>query len=80
MSKQIHGHEVMEMMVASKKSYTKESLEQDIDKEFGADARFYTCSKENMTAKELISLLESRGKFADAGDGFSVTPDKICDH
>ena len=30
MGESIHGHDVMEMMVASDKSYTKESLKADI--------------------------------------------------
>jgi len=80
MSESIHGHDVMAMMVASGKNYTKESLEVEIIEKFGAEARFHTCSAENMTAKELIELLESRGKFVDAGDGFSTDPDKICNH
>jgi probable metal-binding protein len=80
MSEQVHGHEVMKMMVTSGKSYTKESLAKEIIKKFGAEARFYTCSAENMTADELIGFLEMRGKFVDTGKGFSTDPEKICDH
>ena len=68
MGEPIHGHEVMKMMIASNKSYTKESLEQDVVEHFGVDARFYTCSAENMTAKEIVDFLESRGKFIDKSE------------
>ena len=35
MSKSVHGHEVMEMMITSKESFTKESLESAIGAKFG---------------------------------------------
>ncbi len=80
MSEPIHGHEVMKMMIDSGKKYTKETLELDIIEKFGVDARFYTCSAENMTAKEVVDFLESRQRFIEAKEGFSTNPDKICDH
>ena len=80
MSESIHGHEVMEMMVASGKSYTKASLEHEIIEKFGVDTRFYTCSAENMTAHELVDFLESRNKFIGDGERFSTDSEKICDH
>ncbi len=80
MSESIHGHDVMEMMIAAKQSFTKESLEQAIVEKFGKDARFHTCSADNMIAKELIDFLESRGKFNGSNEGFVTVPDKICDH
>ena len=80
MPEQIHGHEVMKMMIESKKVYTKDSLRTDIVKTFGENTSIYTCSAENMTQDELIALLNSRGKFLDRGDGFNSDLDKICDH
>ena len=80
MSESVHGHEVMEMMISSKKQFTKESLEQAIAEKFGSHARFYTCSAEDMTAKELIDFLDSRGKFNGSDEGFATDPDKICNH
>ena len=80
MSESVHGHEVMKMMVASGKNYTKGSLEHEIIEKFGTDTRFYTCSAENMTAGELVDFLASRNKFIDTGEGFSTSTEKICDH
>ena len=78
MSELIHGHEVLNMILASKKKFTKKSLEEAIHRKFGRDARFYTCSAENMTAKELIEFLDARDKFVFSKDGFTANPDKIC--
>ncbi len=76
----IHGHEVLEMILAAGKSFTKDSLEAAIYQKFGKDARFHTCSAEHMNARELIQFLESRGKFVPEGGGFRTDRDKICGH
>jgi probable metal-binding protein len=78
MSTSIHGHEVLKMMLATGKPYTRETLHADILTTFGSDARFHTCSAESMTADELITFLEARGKFADCGEGFNTEPTRIC--
>jgi probable metal-binding protein len=79
MPDKIHGHEVMEMMIASGKLYTRDSLRADIIGHFGEAARFYTCSAEGMTADELISFLQTRGKFLDEEGGFKTDKEKMCD-
>ncbi|MCF7809042.1 MAG: YecH family protein [Candidatus Marinimicrobia bacterium] len=76
----IHGHAVMEMMVASDKDYTHDTLKEDILTRFGPDTRFFTCSAEGMTADELITFLEQKGKFVNQGAGFSTLKEKICNH
>jgi len=80
MAEQIHGHEVMAMMIESGQAYTRESLRAAIVDRFGDHARFYTCSADNMTPDELITFLQARGKFHDAGDGFRTDPGKVCNH
>ena len=68
------------MMVESNQAHTRESLQAAIIGRFGAEARFHTCSAENMTADELIDCLAARGKFVAHGDGFSTARDRICAH
>ena len=80
MTNPIHGHEVMQMMVESPETFTRASLKTAIDNRFGPDARFFTCSAENMTAEELIGFLAQKGKFIDREGGFSTSPEKICSH
>ncbi len=80
MSRQIHGHEVMQMMLRSGNAYTKDSLRTAIHKNFGINAKFYTCSAENMTADELIDFLNARGKFLVENNGFVTRESMICDH
>jgi len=78
--KRIHGHEVMKMMLASGKAYTKTTLVKDIVGTFGKDARFYTCSADSMTAPELVAFLEAKGKFVPRKGGFETDANKICKH
>ncbi len=77
---EIHGHEVLEMMVASGHPYSNESLKSAIDLKFGTDARFYICSGGGMTAAELIETLWAKGKFAGTPDSFVFDTDKRCNH
>lgn len=77
----IHGHDVLHMMEGN--SYaTSEELIQSIIKRFGADERFYTCSVEGMTADQLVTFLEAKGKFMPAPEEntFTVDSSKICNH
>ncbi len=76
----IHGHEVLEMMIASNESYSRASLIHSIQTKFGVDARFHTCSKDNMDAAELVNFLEAKGKFVPKQDGFTTEASKICQH
>ena len=77
---QIHGHDVLNMMLASGKTYTKATLVADIVNKFGPDTKFHTCSAEDMTADELVAFLDARGKFKPQADGFQTSKDAICQH
>ena len=80
MSNQVHGHDVMRMMLDNGQSYTKDTLRTAIVDRFGEATRFHTCSAENMTASELVDFLAQRGKFVEVSGGFTTAADKICDH
>lgn len=66
----IHGHEVLQMMLASGESWTVASLEAAIRRRFGEEARFHTCSAENLSAstaggvfREKRQIYCQRGRF-----------------
>ncbi|MFM1706870.1 YecH family metal-binding protein [Aeromonas salmonicida] len=80
MTQSVHGHEVMEMMLAQGGQFTRTSLKQAIDEHFGADTRFHTCSASEMDAEALIAFLAQRGKFIESAQGFQTHADKICNH
>jgi len=77
---QIHGHEVMQMMLQSGKAYTRASLLTDIVATFGPEARFFTCSAEQLSPEGLIDFLQAKGKFVPCEEGFQTSPDLMCKH
>jgi probable metal-binding protein len=77
---QIHGHEVIQMMLQSAKAYTRSSLLADIVANFGPQARFYTCSAQSLTPEGIIDFLQAKGKFVPYDDGFQTSADLMCKH
>ena len=80
MSNSIHGHDVMHMMLELGGTFTRESLKLAIDERFGEQARFHTCSAQDMDAAALIEFLRQRGKFVEAADGFNTEAERVCNH
>jgi len=80
MSESVHGHQVMEMMLAHGSALTKQDLKTMMHTEFGADTRYHTCSATEMDADMLIEFLEGKGKFIPSEDGITTAADKICNH
>ncbi len=78
MSESIHGHQVMEMMASSAKTYTKSTLKADIAARFGEKARFHTCMGSDLSADDLIDFLASKGKFVESEQGISMPEEHLC--
>ena len=80
MMSEIHGHEVMEMMINSNIAYTEASLEAAINEKFGPEARFFVCTADGMTAAELVLCLKNKGKFQPIEGGFTTGRSHVCKH
>jgi len=80
MTAEVHGHEVIAMILESQQPYSRDSLAAAIHTRFGPDVRFFTCSASGMNAAELIGFLEERGKFMPVDGGFTVDPARVCSH
>ena len=78
MSESIHGHQVMEMMAESKKTYSRASLKAEIAEKFGDNACFHVCYDDNLTADGLIDFLAAQGKFVECEAGLSMPEDNLC--
>jgi probable metal-binding protein len=77
---QIHGHEVIALMQQSGVTYNRSTLIEAILRRFGLEARFHTCSAEDMSADELVDLLAVKGKFMGTPEAFTVNPERLCRH
>lgn len=78
MSESIHGHQVMQMMANSAKTYTKSELQAQIAATFGEHARFHTCMDSDLSSAELIDFLTSKGKFIESEQGVSLPTENMC--
>jgi len=76
----IHGHEVMHLIADAKLALTKAGWITEINRKFGENARFHTCSADHMNATELLDFLSARGKFTAVGDALSLDASEICQH
>ena len=72
MSREVHGHDVIDLILDSKQAYTRASLTAAIIARFGPDTRYHTCFAAGLSAAELIDFLTERGKFKPLNDGFTV--------
>ncbi len=76
----IHAHEILEMMIASGKTYSNESLAEDIISKFGPDSTFHTCSGHGLDAYDIVQHLWGKGKFTGNPDSFVFLPGSRCGH
>ena len=70
----------MHMIADAGRSFTRDELIAAIAAKFGEDARFHTCSAENMACGELIDFLQARGKFLGDGSSMTIDSSQICQH
>lgn len=78
MSKSIHGHEVMNMLVTAERSFDKDQLVAEVVKNFGEDAVFHTCSAEGLSAEGLIDFLIGKGKVVESDEGLTMAANSRC--
>lgn len=77
---QIHGHEIMAIVAGSPAGITVGDLAEKAAREYGAAARFFTCSAENMNLDELLAFLGGKDKLQIV-DGRVVTGGApACNH
>lgn len=79
-NKEIHGHEVMDMMIKSGKKYSRNSLRTEIHETFGKTTLFFACSAQGLDADGLIDFLDSKNKFSGTPDSFQLASSTHCDH
>lgn len=76
----IHGHEVIFLVHDAPKPLTRAELEKAVQDQFGADARFHTCSMSDLTLEQLLQFLLSKGKLVERQGRLQVNLAEVCDH
>lgn len=75
----IHGHEILGMVLEAQPPFTRASLQAEARRRFG-DARYCTCSTSDMTLDELLDFLLAHGKLSEQAGCLSAQPARICAH
>lgn len=78
MSESIHGHQVMEMMANSGKTFSQSELIVNIASVFGDNARFHTCMDSNLTSQMLIDFFTAKGKIIQSEQGLCLALNNSC--
>ena len=77
---QIHGHEVIDIVCNHPEGISLASLSEAVQRQFGPNASFFTCSAEDMSLGELLSFLADRDKVELRGDLVLPGGSKACNH
>lgn len=76
----IHGHDVIDMIIASGRRWGRQELTTTIAERFGSEAVFHTCSATGLSAEGLVEFLAAKGKFLENDEGLAMDVTKLCNH
>ncbi|MBO9495441.1 YecH family protein [Thalassotalea sp. G20_0] len=65
----VHGHNVLNMIREQEVALSKEALLTAMSAEFGEEARYHTCSAQELTAAELVDQFVGKGKLIETSEG-----------
>ncbi|HVT83478.1 MAG TPA: YecH family metal-binding protein [Phycisphaerae bacterium] len=74
----VHGHAVLDLLTEA--ALTRPQLDAELTRRFGAEARFCTCSAQDMTRDELLGLLLQKGKIIEADGLLKTDQSRVCNH
>jgi probable metal-binding protein len=74
----VHGHDVIHLIRDAAEPFTRQTLAAEIDRRYGADARFHTCSAGGMTLDQLLAFLIARGKVIETAGQLRPDMSKVC--
>ncbi|MFQ6370409.1 YecH family metal-binding protein [Shewanella sp. YIC-542] len=80
MNDSVHGHDVLALLLEYPQGISLPDLLTAMAKHFGANARYHTCSAQDMTAEALVTFLAKKGKFVETGKGITTDSSLICQH
>lgn len=78
MNAEVHGHEILERLIAAGGTMPLSALKAAASRDFGEDARYYTCSARGMTFDGLIGFLLQRSKVAIGDEMVTVRAENMC--
>jgi probable metal-binding protein len=80
MSQDIHGHAILERIIAAGGSLPVAELRQFAEQTYGKDATYHTCSEAQMSFDQLLLFLGTRNKISIDGERVTVHVENVCNH
>jgi probable metal-binding protein len=74
----VHGHDVLYMVYAANPPFTRKTLAEHVERTYGAEARFCTCSQAELTFDQLLEFLIGRGKIVESKGELFTVMEKVC--
>ncbi len=76
----IHIHEILEIIYTSGKSFTIDTLKEEVQKKYGEDVHFNSCADHRFGIEEMVNFMHNRGKIEIHGDRIYPAGTSFCDH
>ena len=80
MQEPLHAHEVLNLVVNNPGKFTVDTLKEEVNTQFGSEARFTNCSGYIFDVDRLLQFLSSRGKIEINESGIDPVRHNICQH
>ena len=78
MSSEIHGHQILTLLMQASQPIDRESLTATVSERFGEGVTFCTCSEQGLSLDDLLTFLLSKGKILEEGTGLIGNPAMSC--
>lgn len=78
MSNDIHGHQILTLLMQASQPIDRASLKATAADMFGENVTFCTCSQQGLTLDELLTFLLSKGKLIEQDAGLIGNPAMSC--
>ncbi len=80
MTKPLHAHSVLDIIVHNPGIFTPGSLRTEIEKRFGKEIRFTNCSGRLFDTDQLLQFFIARQKIVISDDHIFPVRQNICNH
>ncbi|MBR9998185.1 MAG: DUF2492 family protein [Cyclobacteriaceae bacterium] len=78
--KTIHIHDILDLIYSSGKTFTIDSLKEEVQHIYGKDVHFNSCADHRFGVEGMIDFMLSRGKIDVHGDRIYPAGASYCDH
>lgn len=76
----IHIHEVLDIIYNSGKSFTIDSLKEEVMNSYGDDVHFVSCADHKFGIEGMVDFMHERGKIVLEEDRIFPVGSTKCDH